>query len=144
MPWQAIRSQNRCFSNQVYINNDSISRPLKRQSQLRSNFEQEQTCYSEKIYFGTTTVLRKIYIHIIWLHQPFSSKILSETMKSFKPDWQKTLNRNRQVIPNRSIFARSCFQERVDINIWLKHSRNEHFHSHSSFISSTTQLCLAF
>ena len=70
---------------------------LKLQSQLRSNFEQEQTCYSEKIYFGTTAVLRKIYIHIIWLHQPFSSKILSETMKSFKPDWQKTLNRNRHL-----------------------------------------------
>ena len=29
MPWQTIRSQNRCFFNQVYINNDSISRPLK-------------------------------------------------------------------------------------------------------------------
>ena len=65
MPWQAIRSQDRCVVNQVYIKNDSISRPLKRQSQLRSNFEQEQTCYSEKIYFGTTTVLRKIHIHII-------------------------------------------------------------------------------
>ena len=55
MPWQAIRSQDRCFVNQVN----------QRQSQLRSNFEQEQTCYSEKIYFGTTTVLRKIHIHII-------------------------------------------------------------------------------
>ena len=29
MPWKAICSQNKCFFNQVYINNDSISRPLK-------------------------------------------------------------------------------------------------------------------
>ena len=30
MPWKAICSQNKCFFNQVYINNDSISRPNSR------------------------------------------------------------------------------------------------------------------